>query len=400
VVRARQRESEAQLKIGEVNKLEAIGRLSAGIAHDFNNLLATIIGSAELGQSNIRKGQSPEDELERIELAGRRGAELIRKLLSFAQPGSLFPESFDLVQHFRSVAPALPGNSGDSAVLKIQLPTSPIWIRSRPIDVEQVVFNLLQNALEASAPSSPIEFSIERAPPPAGLDAAEAVRIRVRDQGCGMTEDTLARIFDPFFTTRSDSGGNGLGLAVSYGLIQSGGGTIEVRSVPDHGSCFDVWFSEVPTPIQRTVKSAPPPTEAVSEEPRALQTQRRVLVVEDNRDVREVVVALLQDHGFRVESSPSGAAAMKTLEEIGDFAVLVSDVVMPELGGIELLRELRARGNDLPVLLMSGFSPQDLEGQDHLQPFVMLAKPFSRRALLDSIDSLTGLVDSASSGVL
>jgi CheY-like chemotaxis protein len=384
--------------MGEVNKLEAIGRLSAGIAHDFNNLLATIIGSAELGRSNIQKGQSPEDELERIELAGRRGAELIRKLLSFAQPGSLVPESFDLVQHFRSVAPALPGNSGDNAVLKIQLPTSPIWVRSRPVDVEQVVFNLLRNALEASAPKSPIEFSIERTSPPASLDAAQAVRIRVRDQGCGMTGDTLARIFEPFFTTRSDKGGHGLGLAVSYGLIQSGGGTIEVRSVPEHGSCFDVWFAEVPTPTQRTVKSAPPPTAPVSEEPRALHSQRRVLVVEDNSDVREVVVALLQDRGFQVESSPTGADAMKKLEERGNFAILVSDVVMPELGGIELLRELRARSNEIPVVLMSGFSPQDLEGQDHLQPFVMLEKPFSKGALLDSIDSLTGLVDSANSG--
>jgi CheY-like chemotaxis protein len=342
---------------------------------------------------HLERGQSPENELSRIEVASRRGADLISKLLSFAQPGSLKPETFDLVQHFRSLAPDLPGNSPHVDSLHIQLPDIPLWIRSRPIEIEQVVFNLLWNALEAVPSPSGVEFSIARAKAPVSMHTPSAIRIRVRDEGYGMTAETLSRIFDPFFTTRADTGGHGLGLAVSYGLVQNSGGAIEVSSVPERGSCFDVWLPEGDVPEDLAAQSVQPPTPRPEPSGTTGGPKCRILVVEDNKDVREVVVALLQGSGFTVESASSGAEAIQTLERRTEFGVLVSDVVMPELDGIELLRELRARRNKVPVLLMSGFSPHNIEDPMELQPFAMLAKPFSGPALLETIEGLIELSD-------
>jgi signal transduction histidine kinase len=287
---AQQRAAKISQELSEIRKMDAIGRLSAGLAHDFNNLLAAILGSAELGMVHLRKGESTEEALKSIEVASRRGAALTQKLLAFAQSTTLSLETFDLAHQIRALTPALRG-IGNTLRLEVQLPEEPLWICSRPVDVEQVLFNLVSNAKAASPLGGNVELSLARAQAPAGMNEKNGIRIRVQDHGCGMNEETLSRLFEPFFTTRSDLGGHGLGLAVSYGLIQSAGGMIEVSSKPNEGSCFDVWIPEAtPETIPKPVPHSAVAATGLDDTSEAADSAH-VLVVEDNKEVRQVLTS-------------------------------------------------------------------------------------------------------------
>ena len=385
---AQQRAAEISRQLSEVRKMDAIGRLSAGLAHDFNNLLAAILGSAELGRVHLRQGSSPEETLKSIEVASRRGTALTRKLLAFAQSTTLSLETFDLTSQVGSIAPALIGVD-DNVNVELQLPEEPLWVCSRPVDIEQVLFNLVANAKAASPSGGCIRLGLGRAPAPPEMKKGKAIRIRVQDYGCGMDQETLSRVFEPFFTTRADHGGHGLGLAVCYGLIQSAGGTIEVSSEPNEGSCFDVWLPEAPPDT--------PPTEveglmgankaSYDDLPEAIRGNY-LLVVEDNKEVRKVVTGLLVAAGFKVQSVSNGSEALSVFANGGSFDLVISDMVMPDVGGLELIHELRAQGQDIPFVLISGYSPSVLEDSGGLSPVRMLAKPFGRNELIRAVREL------------
>jgi len=221
------------------------------------------------------------------------------------------------------------------------------------------------------------------------MKKGKAIRIRVQDYGCGMNQETLSRVFEPFFTTRADHGGHGLGLAVCYGLIQSAGGTIEVSSEPNEGSCFDVWLPEAPpdTP-PKEVEGLMGATKASYEDlPEAIR-DNYLLVVEDNKEVRKVVTGLLVAAGFKVQSVSNGSEALSVFANGGSFDLVISDMVMPDVGGLELIHELRAQGQDIPFVLISGYSPSVLEDSGGLSPVRMLAKPFGRNELIRAVREL------------
>ena len=373
----------AERQLGQAQKLDAVGRLSAGIAHDFNNALTTILGNVELAQRSLPPDNPVRRMLEGIDVAGQQAAALTRKLLAFSQHAPLNAETFDVVARVAQLLPMLPAARLEGGSLEVTLPDHLIWVRSRPVDIEQVVLNLLLNAVTAIRQGGTIrlDLRVSTSPPP-GLGCTTGVCLSVSDDGVGIPASLLGRIFEPFFTTGQAQGGTGLGLAVTYGLVKTWGGEIRVHSEVGVGSRFEVWLPEAKAPVS---VDEPGPVDRVE---RAPNTASTVLLVEDSDDVRAVVKLLLESSGFTVVSACDGVAALDLLARGQHADLVLSDVVMPRLGGVELLIELRRQQRRLPVVLVSG-NRSELDDDDaFLQPFEQLAKPFRGPDLVQVITTL------------
>jgi signal transduction histidine kinase/ActR/RegA family two-component response regulator len=378
------RASEAQLR--QAQKMEAIGRLAGGIAHDFNNVLTAIASYSDF----IRDASAPDDErrsdAEEIRRAADRAAFLTRQLLAFSRRQILQPRVLDLNAVVRSTEAMLRRTIGEDVTLRTELDPGLGRIRADPGQIEQVLLNLVINARDAMPRGGAVTVATQDV----DFDAAEAgarllpgggpyVALTVRDTGTGMDAQTRARIFEPFFTTKDPGKGTGLGLSTVYGIATQSGGGIGVDTAVGHGTTFTLWFPRVAADVDERAADPPAATSPTGSE--------TILVVEDDPTVRALIGRGLREYGYDALEAADGAAAVQLCaRHPGPIHLLVTDVVMPEVSGRELMEQLAGIRPELRVLLMSGYTDDAIvrHGVVGLDvPF--LQKPFTPEELARKI---------------
>jgi PAS domain S-box-containing protein len=389
--RAQTEAQELEEQLRQAQKLEAIGRLAGGVAHDFNNLLTAVLGNVEMLSGSL--GTLPVEcrgrfasGLEQIRLAGDRGASLTRQLLAVSRRQVMTPELLDLNDVVTETQEMLSRLIGERIELTLRLDDGIASIFADRGQVQQVILNLVVNARDTMPRGGKLAIETSRAEldePEAGrreVAAGTKTLLTIRDDGQGIAPQVLPHIFEPFFTTKSTGQGTGLGLATVYGIVRQLEGQITVDTAVGRGTTFRIWF---PTTERRASRPSPAPeTDA-----RETGGSEVVLVCEDDASVREVLCEVLSVNGYTVIESGNGQAALETAERHpGKIDLLITDVVMPEMDGLELAECLSAKRSDLEIIFVSGYS-SDVAEVDELRRKgrLFLPKPFDPTLLLLSV---------------
>ncbi len=346
---AKHEKLEHQLR--QAQKLEAVGRLAGGVAHDFNNLLLAIRGYTEIALRAGARGEDTRDEIEQIQSAADRAAALTSQLLAFSRQQVLRPQVLDLNDVVGGMEKLLRRLIGEDVDLEAVVADEPVCVDADLGQLEQVLANLAVNARDAMPRGGRLVLEVSSVA--LGDEAATDLPpgryavLAVSDTGCGMDAETAAQIFEPFFTTKSD--GTGLGLATVHGIVQQSGGSIWVSSEPGAGTTFRV---HLPLVEQRAI--APPRAVPASCGESGGET---ILLVEDDRQVRRVVAEMLGDRGYSVLEASSGEEALRLADpQNGRVDLLLSDLVMPGMGGREIAERFKKLHPAAPVLYMSGYT--------------------------------------------
>ena len=381
------RRLEDQLR--QSQKMEAVGRLAGGVAHDFNNVLTVVKSFSEFLLEDLDKLDPRRSDVEEIAKAADRAAALTRKLLAFSRKQVMRPEPLDLNTVVAGMEKMLQRLLGEDMHIVTALASDLLTVEADPSSIEQVILNLAVNARDAM-PDGGILTIATRNDVLERIDTAWAIRagpyaaLSVSDTGHGMDVATQARVFEPFFTTKPQGQGTGLGLAMVYGIVKQSGGHVVVQSRPGEGTTFTVYLP------QRTdaavaadvLKPAGEPTPR----PRTGGGET-VLVVDDEEAVRSSTRRALERAGYAVIPATDGADALRLLTESDDAVhLVVTDVVMPGLGGRELVGRLKIMRPDLRVLFVSGYTEEGVRKQGVLQPgAAYLEKPFTPERLLRKV---------------
>ncbi|KAF0243832.1 MAG: hypothetical protein FD180_3048 [Planctomycetota bacterium] len=388
--RARVDKKRLELELYHSQKMEAIGRLAGGVAHDFNNLLTAIMGYAELLSNGVKAGDPTFEGLDEIRKAGRRAAELTRQLLAFGRKQVLSPRKTDVNEILAGLLKLVARLIGEDILLKTQLGSGLKDVFVDPGQLEQIIMNLVVNSRDAMPRGGTIILSSRMSEPDTRvLGSCEGARpgrhvvVEVIDTGTGMTPETMSRMFEPFFTTKEVGKGTGLGLATVYGIVRQSGGFIDVESTPGHGSVFRVFF---PPAVGATVHAPPPPA------PVALPPGTgNILLVEDEEVVRKIAVQVLRAKGYNVIEAASGVSAVSLAREQTTLDLLLTDLVMPKMGGRELATLIREDRPDIRVVYMSGYSADSvMEGAAPEAGAAFLNKPFTPQELLRMVQEQLG----------
>jgi signal transduction histidine kinase/DNA-binding LacI/PurR family transcriptional regulator len=371
---------EAQLR--QAQKMEAMGRLAGGIAHDFNNLLLVINGNSDAVLRRLPPDDPARGELEDIVSAGEKAASLTRQLLVFSRQQARNPGSLDLNALIRNARTILQRLVSDDVELVTQLAPDLARVWADAGQLEQVIFNLAVNARDAmpsggvlTVETANVTIDAEQARDRLGLRPGPHVALRVRDTGVGMDQPVLARLFEPFFTTKPPGKGTGLGLATAFGIVRQSGGYIAVTSEPGAGSLFEIHLPAVP-PGRLPEHEAQPPRSSVG-------GGETILLVEDNPEVRRAARRFLTGYGYRVFEAADGSEALRvSADHAGPLDLVITDVVMPGMGGRELVRHLAVSRPGTPVLYISGYADSSSIGDAVTGPSVsLLYKPFTAETL-------------------
>ena len=380
-----ERLSAEQLRLSQ--KLESVGRLAGGIAHDFNNMLTAINGYSELTLRNLSSDNPLRRNIEEIKKAGERSAMLTHQLLAFSRKQVLKPEILDINQIVTDIAAMLRRLISEDIILNIKLEPK-IWkIVADPGQLAQVIMNLVVNARDAMPEGG--ELTIETSN--VRLDEnfrhtptqpGSYVKLSISDTGIGMDEETQQHIFEPFFTTKETGKGTGLGLSTVYGIIKQSGGYIWFQSRPGQGTSFNVYLPRVdenPVPVQEE--------NDIGQNPDGAGT---ILLVEDEDMVRELICKILETHGYKVIEARSGAEALSICSgTTSKIDLLITDVVMPQISGRQLVEKLADSYPDLKVLYISGYNDDEILRQgitDLSTNFIQ--KPFSSDALTQKVGEI------------
>jgi len=364
-------------------KMEATGRLAGGVAHDFNNLLTAINGYADIGQASLPKDDPVCKFLGEIKKAGDRAANLTRQLLAFSRRQRARPRVFELNSVILEMDKMIRRLIGEDVELVV-LPGQGLGsVRADPGQVEQVIINLVVNARDAmprggkivietgNANVSEAVVSIDDEVPP-----GEYVTLSVADTGCGMTEDIRSHLFEPFFSTKQSGKGTGLGLSTVYGIMKQSGGHILVETGEDKGTSFRLHFPRTDQPPETSV--------VIPEKGYLPKGDETVLVVEDEGSVRKFVVKVLEDHGYTVLTANNGSEGVRVAEERGEsIDLLLTDIVMPKMGGYELAKLLTEARPKLRVLYTSGYEDEGMIREEVAElNSGFLEKPFTADVLV------------------
>jgi PAS domain S-box-containing protein len=384
------RESEDQLR--QVQKMEAIGQLAGGIAHDFNNLLMAIMSNAELAGLELPQGSSAAGHIDEIKNASRRARSLTQQLLAFSRKQMLQPRVLDLNHVVRDGEQILRRLIGETITMSVVLEPSLGQVRADQGQLSQVIMNLAVNARDAMPQGGELhietynkDITLAETKQHRGLTPGTYVVLQVRDTGTGMDERTVGRIFEPFFTTKPPGQGTGLGLSTAYGIIKQSGGYIAVDSTPGSGTSFTIL-------LPRVFDAAEPSSAASTPETTASASRGTVLLVEDEAAVREATKRMLRKFGFNVIEAKHGEDALLLWDrEAAGIDVVLTDVVMPVMGGAELAKTLRQRKRDLRVVFMSGYTQGTLELSSMDEAATrFLPKPFTADQLVGTLRELIG----------
>jgi two-component system cell cycle sensor histidine kinase/response regulator CckA len=391
-----ERELELSAQLEEAARLESLGRLSGGIAHDFNNLLMALLGHAELARQKLHTDLAFVDAaLSDIERAAENGRALTTQLLDFASRRPARLEVVELNQALRGAEKLLTRLLRSTVKLELLLCAEPCHVRIDPSSLERVLFNLAVNASDAMPDGGLLRLRLVREN--AGVEARGSAReqnveargsareqntqgaravLSVEDQGTGIAAEDLPHIFEPFFTKKERGKGTGLGLSSVYGIMRQSHGEIDVTSTPAVGTTFFLRFP---------LTTAPELAKVIAPETRS-QGSGRILLVDDNELVRGVVRAQLENAGYEVKVASSADEALEMLDHRAAFDLLVSDIVMPRVSGIELAKQTRERLGPLPILLVSGYAAElSLDTLDALDVRLLL-KPFGTKQLLQAVN--------------
>ena len=373
----------SQERLHEAQKLESIGRLAGGVAHEFNNLLAIINGYSELLLRTLEENSPLREDVADILKAGRRAAELTRQLLTFSQQRPARPQPLDLNHVLQGMVKMLARIIGEDIILRLELAPDLGLVQADPRQIEEVVMNLVVNARDAMPTGGVLTLRTANV---AGQTCREAYGLRapkgpcvllsISDTGCGMNAEVKAHLFEPFFTTKEVGKGTGLGLATVYGIVQQLAGSIQVVSEVNQGATFTILLPRI------TGQAPPPPTEspAVEALPRGSE---RLLVVEDDPGVRQMMVRLLSGLGYAVQEAANPTEALELCaQDPGPFQLILVDVVMPQMSGLALVERLLRLRPTSQVLYMSGHAEEAIKRHGGLQPGLgLLEKPFTLEQL-------------------
>jgi len=358
----------AHERLGQAQKMEAMGQLTGGVAHDFNNLLMVVSGQAQLLRKRVADDTRSLRALDAIEMAAKRGQDLTRHLLTFARRQRLQPVPISLYERSADLRELLGTSLGSTITLNVSLPKDLWAVEVDPGELELALLNLAVNARDAM-PSGGSLSIVGRNRTLVGGEvdtdvAGEFVALSIRDTGVGIPPDILTRVFEPFFTTKEVNKGTGLGLSQVYGFVQQSGGRVTVDSRLGEGTTITLYLPR--TELQPSGDLGPAPAAAAE--------GVSILVVEDNPEVAEVVAGLLEQLGNRTHVVNSADAALRALANGDQPDLVFSDIVMAgEMDGLALARRLRAERPDLPILLATGYS-QAAEAMG--DEFPILTKPY------------------------
>ncbi len=360
-------------------KMESIGQLAGGVAHDFNNMLQTILACSELALAEAPPATPLREYLQDTIKAAEQSANLTRQLLAFARRQNIAPRVLDLNDAVTDALKMLRRLIGEGIQLTWKPAASPWVVKMDPAQVVQILANLCVNARDAISGTGTIEIATENVhlDKTAGPDAApgEYVALSVTDDGCGMESGVIEKIFEPFFTTKEPGRGTGLGLAMVYGIVRQNNGWIDVRSAPGKGTKFVISLPRFVGPPGGAEEAGAAP--APAEPPKG--NGETILLVEDEPGILDSLRSLLAKLGYRVlTAATSGDAIRQAKSYSGEIHLLVADVVMPEMNGQELAREIRRVRPGIKRLFISGHAAESIfppEGPG--EPACCLQKPFS-----------------------
>ena len=373
----KRRQSEEQTT--HAQKMEAVGRLAGGVAGDFNNVLTVITGYAELMRSEIPSSSPTRRYVDEIIYAGERAAALTRHLLSFSRGTSVQTRVLDLNSVISGMKPMIERLLGQN--IELILLNSPHLgrVKADPAQIEQIIVNLASNSRDAMPgggklviETANVDLEEGSTAKNLGIRPGKYVMLAVSDTGIGMDPETRSRLFEPFFTTKAPGKGSGLGLATVYGSIKQADGQVTVYSQPNCGTIFEVYLPRVKEAITEPVRKA------------LARGSETILLVDDEEGVRKLVVAVLKSNGYDVLEANNGNAALAVYEKNGHkIDMVLTDVVMPQMNGFELGKQLSDRAPALKILYMSGY--RDNTSVPTGQPRPFLHKPFTPEILLRKI---------------
>lgn len=372
-----------ELQLRQSQKMDAIGTLAGGVAHDFNNYLMVLGGHIDLLAASLPPEHKAQRSLEAIRSVYERCVALTQQLLTLSRKRQAQLRPVDLAELVTSLAPMLRSMLDSSITVNLDVTTPIPPIMADPDQLEQALMNLTRNARDAMPAGGELTFLLRcvegKAAGPNAAPHPRYARLSVRDTGSGIPEELHARVFEPFFTTKPVGKGTGLGLSAVYGIVQDAGGRVDIESKLGHGTAVHLLFPCISGAERDQAR-------AVTHESWSGRGQT-ILLVEDVDLVRELVETQLRTAGYRVLTASDGVQALKLLEEHPVDAV-ISDVVMPGMGGLELSKELLKREPPVPCLLITGYSADTLRLSESELRVPLLRKPFTTIELTSAVSRL------------
>ena len=368
-----------QEQLQHSQKLEAVGRFAGGIAHDFNNVLGIIVGYTSLLKSRLTEDEVGKEYAGLVLHSCERAAALVRQLLAFSRKQPLVLSVIDLNETVSNFGKILPRVIGEDVRITIRTDSTPVTVRTDPAQIEQVLMNLAANARDAMPDGGALLIETKRLES-SSIQSVEDIpegvysALRVSDSGTGMDAETKSRIFEPFFTTKDVGKGTGLGLSMVYGIVKQSGGYIEVTSQPQQGTSFSIFFPSA----EAAEKEQAPPTRTVP----LRRGSETILLVEDEPQLRMVTKHILTQHGYHVIEAVDGVDALAICEKrLGEIDLVLSDLVMPQMGGRELGSRLAQLKPDLKIVFISGYADDSMLER----PGATIEKPISPDVLVRKI---------------
>ena len=384
--RAEEEKVRLEQQFHQAQKLESIGRLAGGVAHDFNNMLSVILGHSELALARVDPSEALHDNLGEILLAARRASDITRQLLAFARKQTVVPKVLDLNETVEGMLKMLRRLIGENIYLS-WLPGRGLWtVLMDPSQIDQILANLCVNARDAIAEVGKVSIETEKVVFDEAFCANHAafvpgdfIRLTVSDDGCGMDRETMDRLFEPFFTTKEVGQGTGLGLATVYGIVKQNDGFITVSSEPGKGTAFNVFLPRHVADSKAKAAESPAVSVAGGHE--------TILLVEDDPATLNMGKLMLEGFGYRVlTASRPTEAILKANEHAGGIHLLITDVIMPEMNGRDLVEKLRSSCPNLGHLFISGYTADIIGHHGVLEEEVnFLQKPFSMQVLAHKV---------------
>jgi PAS domain S-box-containing protein len=380
--RAEGEKAKLEIQLQQSQKIESVGRLAGGVAHDFNNMLGVILGHVDLALKRVDPAEPLHEDLEEIRKAAVRSADLTRQLLAFARRQAIEPKVLDLNAAVAAILQMLKRLIGEEIDLRWQ-PQADLWpILMDPSQIDQILANLCVNSRDAIAgvgrvtiETGECSLTEEYCAAHPGFTPGEYVTLAVSDDGCGMDKGLLSHVFEPFFTTKVVGQGTGLGLATVYGIVKQNNGSIDVDSEPGQGTTIRIYLPRhVAGPGQGRAPGITPPSQRGDE---------TILLVEDEAAILKLATRMLTMQGYTVLAAGTpGEAVRLASEHMGEIDLLMTDVVMPEMNGRELARDLLLLYPNLKCLFTSGYTADIIARRGVLVDGVhFVQKPFSNESL-------------------
>jgi two-component system, cell cycle sensor histidine kinase and response regulator CckA len=377
----------SEKQLWQAQKMEALGRLAGGVAHDFNNALSVMLNHSALALRGLEPGSPARRHIEQVCQAAESAAGLTRRLLMCSRQRAVAPPVIDLRDTVTSMEPIVRRVLGEQVELLTKVSSERSCVKVDRAQIEQVIMNLAVNARDAMPRGGKLVVEVQNVV----LDEVHASQhgstkpgpyaiLKVRDSGIGMDRETQQRIFEPFFTTKPVGNGSGLGLFTVFGTVQQSGGSIWLHSEPGAGTTFKVFLPRVGAEVELAERRSVPAT---------LRGHETILLVEDEESLREVVSQILEDQGYQVFVAAHGAQALERASaHQGRIDLLLSDVVMPQIGGPELAKRLLLQRPDIKLLFMSGFTDDRIAHEGVLHAGVFIQKPFTATQLTGKVRTL------------